>query len=218
MSMETCRKLINTQINEKYFKEIINEVNLEYAKGVVYPKKDDLFRAFDLCPYDKLKVIILGQDPYHEPNQANGLAFSVYEGIKFPPSLKNIFKELNNDLNIERTSGDLTNWAKQGVLMFNTCFSVREHEANSHRYINWDKLSNEIIKQINLIDRPIVFILWGSHAKEKAKFLNNSKHLVITSAHPSPLSAYRGFFDSKPFSKTNQFLIDNNMEPIDWSK
>ena len=201
---------------KEYFKSLINTLNDEYDNYTCFPKREEIFRAFQLTPFDDIKVVILGQDPYHEINQAHGLAFSVLCD-KLPPSLKNIYKEMEDDLNTHvNQNGNLTYLAKQGVLLLNTVLSVRMGEANSHKNIGWQTFTDNVIKKINEIDRPIVFILWGSQSINKKVFLNNPKHLIIESNHPSPLSAYRGFFGSKPFSKTNEFLKKNNIKEIDW--
>ncbi|HEY4543933.1 MAG TPA: uracil-DNA glycosylase, partial [Tissierellaceae bacterium] len=183
----------------------------------IYPDYTDLFNALNYTPYENVKVVILGQDPYHGKDQANGLAFSVKEGIKIPPSLRNIFKELNSDLGYKiPLNGDLKKWAKEGVLLLNTSLTVIEAKANSHRNKGWEIFTDEIIKIVNKKETPVVFILWGNNAIEKEKFIDSSKHLILKAPHPSPLSSYRGFFDSKPFSKTNEFLIKNNLKQIDW--
>lgn len=190
-----------------YFVELMKKIDQEYEKYVVYPEKNDIFKAFDLTNISDVKVVLLGQDPYHEPNQAMGLSFSVYKNNKVPKSLINIYKELNSDLGIKIPNhGDLTSWAEEGVLLLNTILTVREHQALSHENIGWETFTNHVIEFLNTLDQPIVFMLWGAFAAKKKILLNNPKHLVITSAHPSPLSAYRGFFGSKPFSKINDFL------------
>jgi uracil-DNA glycosylase len=198
-------------IKLKYF--LINE----QKHNIVFPKNKDIFNCFLLTPFSKIKVVILGQDPYHGENQAHGLSFSVNKGVSLPPSLINIFKELNDDLGFSISSnGDLSKWAKQGVLLLNSVLSVRKGEANSHSNYGWEIFTNEVIKVINDKKENIIFILWGAYAQKKAKFIDNKKHFVIKSPHPSPLSSYRGFFGSKPFSKTNSFLMSKNINIIDW--
>lgn len=200
------------------FKKFLSIVNEEYNTKTVYPPKDYVFNALKLTTYQNTKVVIVGQDPYHGENEAHGLSFSVQEGIKVPPSLKNIYKELETDLKIPpRNSGDLTGWAKQGVLLLNAVLTVVKDTPASHRNLGWERLTDYIIKVLNEKDEPIVFILWGNFAKAKKSLITNSKHLVITSAHPSPFSANYGFFGSRPFSKTNEFLKSTNQNPIDWN-
>lgn len=199
------------------FKRFLNVVNNEYKTKEIYPPKNYVFNALKLTPYNKVKVVIVGQDPYHGTGEAHGLSFSVQDGIKIPPSLKNIYKELNDDLDIPiSSSGNLTKWADQGVLLLNAVLTVEKDKPASHKDLGWEKLTDYIIKEINLKDESVVFILWGKFAKEKKKFVTNPKHLVIESAHPSPFSASYGFFGSKPFSKTNDYLKSKNIEPIDW--
>ncbi len=199
------------------FKKFYNMILSEYNKKTIFPPQDYIFNALKLTSYENTKVVIVGQDPYHGVNQANGLSFSVQKGIKLPPSLQNIYKELENDLGIKpKTHGDLTNWAKQGVLMLNAVLTVEKDKAASHRNLGWEPFTDYIIKLLNKKEKPVVFILWGNFAKEKVKFINNPKHFIITSPHPSPFSAYSGFFGSKPFSKTNEFLKKNNLKEINW--
>lgn len=199
------------------FKKFINVINNEYKNKVIYPPKNYVFNALKLTPYSKVKVVIVGQDPYHGEGEAHGLSFSVQDGIKIPPSLKNIYKELNDDLGIHiSSSGNLTKWAEQGVLLLNAVLTVEKDKPASHKDLGWERLTDYIIKEINLKEEPVVFILWGKFAKEKKKFITNPKHLVIESAHPSPFSASFGFFGSRPFSKTNDYLKSKNIEPIDW--
>ena len=182
-----------------------------------YPKTKNVFKALQLTPFENIKVVILGQDPYHNEGQANGLAFSVPRDIKIPPSLKNIYKELNNDLGIEIPNhGDLSKWSKEGVLLLNSILTVEPHKPASHRNIGWEEYTDQIIKEINSKKKNIVFILWGNYAQDKGKYIDESKHLVIKSPHPSPFSARRGFFNSKPFSKCNTYLKENRIEEIDW--
>ena len=209
---------IKPEFEKDYYKELFKFVSDEYSKYVIYPKADDIFNAFHLTPADKVKVVILGQDPYHNENQAHGLSFSVPMSQKdIPPSLQNIYKELESDVGITIPNhGYLEKWAKQGVLLLNTVLTVRAHQANSHQNRGWEQFTDAIIHTLNEMDRPIVYLLWGRPAQTKASMLNNSKQLVLKAPHPSPLSAYRGFFGCKHFSKTNEFLIENGIEPIDW--
>ena len=189
----------------------------EYSLHTVYPSMYDIFNAFKITPYKSIKAVILGQDPYHEPGQAHGLCFSVKEGTKLPPSLVNIYKELYSDLGIKPSeSGDLTAWAKQGVLLLNTTLTVRRGVANSHSKCGWTEFTDEVIKKISEREKPVVFILWGGNARAKKSLIDLSRHFVIESAHPSPLSCYNGFFGSKPFSRTNEILKSLGETPIDW--
>ena len=208
---------LSDEFRKEYYKDLYNFVRDEYSREVIYPKADDIFNAFHLTPLKDVKVLILGQDPYHNENQAHGLCFSVLPGNDTPPSLQNIYKELNSDLGLYiPNNGFLEKWAKQGVLLLNTVLTVRAHQANSHRNRGWEKFTDAVIEAINKEDRPIVIMLWGGPAQKKAKMLNNPNHLVLTAPHPSPLSAYRGFFGCKHFSKCNEFLKEHNIEPIDW--
>lgn len=200
------------------FKRFMRVVKKEYESNICYPAWDNIFEAFKLTPYKNVKVVIVGQDPYHGENEAHGLSFSVRKGIKLPPSLINIYKELNDDLGIPISKdGDLTKWAKEGVLLLNSVLTVKKDMAASHKDLGWQLLTDHVIKLLNLKEEPIVFILWGNFARSKKKLITNKKHLIIESAHPSPLSAYNGFFGSKPFSKTNEFLKKNNYKEIDFS-
>lgn len=202
--------------DERYLK-IREFLKKEYSTNVVYPDMYDLYNCFRFTPIENLKVVILGQDPYHEPGQAHGLCFSVKPGVPLPPSLVNIFKELKSDLGvIEPNCGDLTGWAKQGVLLLNTTLTVREHLANSHSKCGWAWFTDSVIKLISDRCQNVVFILWGGNARSKAPLIDKTKHLVIESAHPSPLSAYNGFFGSKCFSRTNYYLAAHDKQPIDW--
>lgn len=202
--------------SENYLK-IREFLKKEYSEHVVYPSPYDIFNAFKLTPYSAVKAVILGQDPYHEPGQAHGLCFSVKEGVKLPPSLVNIYKEIKTDLGItEPQSGDLTKWAEQGVLLLNTTLTVRRGAANSHKNCGWTQFTDEVIKLLTAREKPMAFILWGANARSKKAFIDGKKHLILESAHPSPLSCYNGFFGSRPFSKTNEFLIANGETPIDW--
>ncbi len=208
---------LKDEYNKDYFKNLIAFVNKEYKEKTIYPPKNEIFNALRHTTYKNVKVVILGQDPYHGYHQAEGLSFSVKNGIKKPPSLQNIFKELNNDLGIPlpKTSS-LIPWADQGVLLLNAVLTVEENKAASHKDKGWEIFTDKIIELLNKKEQPIVFILWGSFARNKKKLITNNNHYIIESAHPSPLSAYNGFFGSKPFSKTNNFLISKGLEPINW--
>ena len=209
--------LLNDEYNKEYFINLKKFVINEYKTKTIYPKMSEIFNAFEKTNYEKVKVVILGQDPYHGENEAEGLSFSVKVGIQKPPSLINIFAELKNDLGIDPPNhGSLVSWAKQGVLLLNATLTVVKDSPRSHYGHGWEIFTDEVIKIINKKETPVVFILWGSDARSKRSLITNKKHLIIESAHPSPLSAYRGFFGSKPFSKTNDFLIKNNIETIDW--
>jgi len=199
------------------FKRFYSIIEKEYATKTIFPPKNYIFNALKLTSYQNTKVVIVGQDPYHGIGEAHGLSFSVQEGIKIPPSLQNIYKELNDDLGIPIASkGDLTKWAQEGVLLLNAVLTVEKDKPASHRNLGWELLTDYIIKVLNTKEEPVVFILWGNFAKEKSKYITNPQHYIITSPHPSPLSAHNGFFGSKPFSKTNKFLKDHNMSEIDW--
>lgn len=208
---------LSPEFRKPYYADLFRFVKNEYATRQIFPPADDIFNAFHLTPLSQVKVVILGQDPYHNDGQAHGLCFSVKPEVEIPPSLVNIYKELQDDLGCYiPNNGYLTKWASQGVLMLNTVLTVRAHQANSHRGVGWEEFTDAAIRILNEQDRPIVFILWGSPAQKKAAMLNNPKHLILKAPHPSPLSAYRGFFGSKPFSRTNEFLIKNGLTPIDW--
>lgn len=196
------------------------EAGLEekYANGKVFPPRDQIYTAFELTPFENVRVVILGQDPYHGEHQSHGLAFSVNEGIKIPPSLRNIYKELESDLGIVREDGSLKDWATEGVLLLNTVLTVDAHEANSHRKLGWQPFTDEIIRHVSDDLENVVFILWGKPAQQKEKLIDTDKHLVIKSTHPSPLSAHRGFFGTKPFSRANDYLTENGRKPVDWSE
>ena len=210
-------EILKDEYQKDYFKNIAMFINKEYREKTIFPPKSNILRAFKLTDYDNVKVVILGQDPYHGINEANGLAFSVSKGVRLPPSLQNIYKELYNDLGIAvSTNGDLEKWAREGVLLLNSVFTVEKDKPASHKNIGWEQFSDEVIKKVNEKNTPVVFILWGNFAKSKAKYITNPIHLVITSPHPSPFSAYSGFFGSKPFSRTNEFLRKNNIKEIDW--
>ena len=208
---------IGGEFRKPYYKDLYEFVKTEYSSHVVYPPSDDIFNAFHYTPLSQVKVVIIGQDPYHNVGQAHGLCFSVKPDVDIPPSLVNIYQELREDLGCYiPNNGYLKKWADQGVLLLNTVLTVRAHQANSHRQKGWEEFTDAVIRAVNEIDRPVVHLLWGRPAGEKAKILNNPKHLVLTAPHPSPLSAYRGFFGCKHFSKANEFLIKNGLEPIDW--
>ena len=208
---------LTPEFKKPYYKELYKTVKEEYHNHQVFPPADDIFNAFDFTPLSEVKVVIIGQDPYHEPGQAHGLCFSVKPGVKTPPSLVNIYKELNDDLGCYiPNNGYLEKWARQGVLMLNNVLTVRAHQAASHAGIGWEQFTDAAIDVLNRQDRPIVFLLWGSPAAKKCAKLNNPAHLILKAPHPSPLSAYRGFFGCKHFSQTNQFLTEHGLEPIDW--
>src|SRR5690606_3469764 len=212
----TWEILLKEEIKKPYFQELITFLKEAEKTQTIFPQKEDRLACFKLTPLKDVKVVILGQDPYHGPNQAHGLSFSV-KTKPLPPSLQNIYKELYDDLGlIPSESGNLTPWAKQGVLLLNTILTVEAHKPLSHKNKGWEIFTLEVIKLLNQLDQPIVFILWGSHAQSFKKYLSNKNHLIIESPHPSPLSSYRGFFGSKPFSNTNDFLINHNVKPIDW--
>ena len=212
-----CQQLLQDEFEKDYYQNLRRFLISEYKSKTIYPDMNDIFNALKFTAYKDVKVVILGQDPYHGPNQAHGLSFSVNKGVKVPPSLINIYKELHDDLGCYiPNNGFLKNWTDQGVLLLNTVLTVRAHEANSHRNMGWEMLTDQIISLLNKREDPIVFILWGNPAIAKSKLITNKKHFIITSPHPSPLSAYRGFFGSKPFSKTNEFLKSINKKPINW--
>ena len=215
---ESWKKVLKREFEERYFEDLIAFVKLEYQKSTVYPPAKFIFNAFDLTPFDQVKVVILGQDPYHGPNQANGLAFSVNDNIPTPPSLINIYKEIESDLGVKtkNKNGNLENWAKQGVLMLNATLTVKAAQAGSHQNKGWEKFTDAVVKILSEQKENLVFILWGSYAQKKGSVIDENKHLVVRSAHPSPLSAYAGFFGSKPFSQTNSYLIFTGKEPIEW--
>lgn len=209
---------LKPEFAKPYYRDLFNFVKDEYTRNVCYPPSDDIFNAFSFTPLDKVKVVILGQDPYHEDNQAHGLSFSVpVSQVNIPPSLQNIYKELETDMNCYvPNNGYLKKWADQGVLLLNTLLTVRAHSAFSHQGKGWEQFTDAVIMALNRQDRPIVYLLWGKPAQSKMSMLNNPKHLILTAPHPSPLSAYRGFFGCKHFSKANEFLVSNGLSPIDW--
>ena len=211
-------KLLEGEFSKPYYLELRNFLKAEYKAHTIYPDMYDIFNALKYTPYNKAKVLILGQDPYHEPGQAHGLAFSVKKGTEPPPSLKNIYKELSTDVGfVPPLHGELTKWAEQGVLLLNTSLTVRRSQANSHRGKGWEIFTDRVIELLNQREPPMVFMLWGNNAKAKAPLITNPRHLVLTAPHPSPLSAFSGFFGCKHFSKCNDFLKNNGIEPIDWS-
>lgn len=208
---------LSPEFKKPYYASLYKKIREEYSQQQIFPPADEIFTAFELTPLSEVKVVIIGQDPYHGDGQAHGLCFSVKPDIETPPSLVNIYKELNTDLGCYiPNNGYLTKWAKQGVLLLNTVLTVRAHQANSHRGIGWEEFTDAAIRILNEQDRPIVYLLWGKPAQAKKNMLNNPKHLILEAPHPSPLSAYRGFFGCQHFSKTNEFLKENGLEPIDW--
>lgn len=211
-------EIFQIEKEKDYYKVLSQFIDEEYESNEIYPPKDKIFHAFEMTPYENVKVVILGQDPYHDEGQAQGLSFSVNEGVKIPPSLVNIYKELESDLEITPPAhGNLENWAKEGVLLLNTVLTVQAHKANSHKNKGWETFTDEMIRMVNGKVESVVFILWGAPAQKKRKMIDESRHLVITSSHPSPLSSYRGFLGSKPFSQCNDFLKSVGSEPIEWS-
>ncbi len=210
-------ELLKDEYKKEYFQNLLQFIKEEYKKKTIYPKQNEVFNAFRYTDFDNLKVVILGQDPYHGPNQAEGLSFSVSNEVLKPPSLQNIFKELENDLGIPfPKANSLKPWAKQGVLLLNAVLTVEEHKPTSHKDKGWEQFTDDIIKIINKRETPIVFILWGSYARDKKKLITNPNHYIIESTHPSPFSARNGFFGSSPFSKTNKFLKEHDIKEIDW--
>ena len=208
---------LSPEFKKPYYAGLYKKIREEYSQQQIFPPADEIFTAFELTPLSEVKVVIIGQDPYHGEGQAHGLCFSVKPDIETPPSLVNIYKELNTDLGCYiPNNGYLTKWAKQGVLLLNTVLTVRAHQANSHRGIGWEEFTDAAIRVLNEQERPIVYLLWGKPAQAKKSMLNNPKHLILEAPHPSPLSAYRGFFGCQHFSKTNEFLKENGLEPIDW--
>ena len=211
------QEALKEEFQKDYYHELMAKVSEAYENNQVFPPANEVFNALNLTPLSQVKAVIIGQDPYHDVGQANGLCFSVKPGVKVPPSLVNIYKELHDDLGCSiPEDGYLVKWATQGVLMLNTVLTVNAHEPNSHKGYGWEKFTDAIISKVNEEDRPIVFLLWGASAQKKKKLLNNPKHLILEAPHPSPLSVYRGFWGCKHFSKTNDFLVNNGIEPIDW--
>ena len=214
---ESWKRQLQTEFEKDYFVRLTDFVRNEYKATQIFPPGRLIFNAFDLCPFDKTKVVIIGQDPYHGLGQAHGLCFSVNDGIPFPPSLKNIFKEIQEDLGIPvPESGDLTRWANQGVLLLNATLTVRAHQAGSHQRKGWEEFTDAAIRALAEQREHLVFILWGAYAQKKGAFIDRNKHLVLASAHPSPLSAYNGFFGNKHFSRANEYLVSHGKEPICW--
>lgn len=214
---DSWKQYLQPEFDKPYFELLTDFVRTEYRQGTVYPPGNLIFNAFNLCPFDQVKVVIIGQDPYHGPGQAHGLCFSVNDGVRFPPSLLNIFKEIHDDIGTEPPlSGNLTRWAKQGVLLLNATLTVRAHQAGSHQRRGWEEFTDAAIRILAERREHLVFLLWGAYAQKKGAFIDRNKHLVLTSAHPSPLSAYNGFFGNKHFSRTNAYLQAQGLEPIVW--
>tara|TARA_B100001287_G_scaffold138591_1_gene116713 strand:+ start:1613 stop:2275 length:663 start_codon:yes stop_codon:yes gene_type:complete len=214
---ESWNYILNPFFNQTIFKSLTDNIKKEYRNHIIYPKGNEIFNAFNLCPFDNLKVVIIGQDPYHGEGQANGLSFSVNKNIKIPPSLNNIFIELKNNYpNYRYSNGDLSRWAKQGVLLLNSILTVRKSQPGSHRKIGWERFTDYVIKTISSQKKNIVFILWGSFAKSKADIIDKREHLILESSHPSPFSAHKGFFNNNHFIKVNEYLNDNNIKTIEW--
>ena len=215
--MTTWNEILAEEMQKEYYQQLQAFVQKRRAEVRVFPEEKNVFNALELTPFESVKVVILGQDPYHGFGQAHGLSFSVQKGIPLPPSLKNIYKELQEDIGGELpTEGDLSHWAKQGVLLLNTVLTVEEGNANSHKGMGWERLTNRLIESLNELKHPVIFILWGKPAQDKEKLITNSNHVILKAPHPSPLSAYRGFFGSKPFSKVNDILIQQGQTPIRW--
>ena len=212
-------ELLKDEFKKPYYLKLRQFLINEYRSQVVYPNMYDIFNAMKITSYEDVKVVIIGQDPYHGENQAHGLSFSVKKGIAPPPSLVNIFKEIKSDVGVDNSGkhGELTKWAEEGVLLLNSCLTVRAGKANSHRGMGWENFTDDVIRLLNQREKPMVFMLWGANAKAKAQLITNPAHLVLTAAHPSPLSAYNGFFGCKHFSKANDFLVKNGMTPVNWS-
>ena len=214
---KSWKEVLQTEFDKPYFENLVGFVKQEYASHTIFPPAGQIFNAFNTCPFNNVKVVILGQDPYHGPRQAHGLCFSVNDGIQFPPSLQNIFKEINSDLGIPMPkSGNLTRWAEQGVLLLNATLTVRASLAGSHQGRGWEEFTDAVIKIISEKAENVVFILWGSYAIKKKALINASKHCILTAPHPSPLSSYRGFFGCKHFSQTNTYLTSKGKTPIEW--
>ncbi len=214
---ESWKRHLQQEFEKPYFRTLTDFVRKEYTIKTVYPPAKLIFNAFDSCPFDKVKVVIVGQDPYHEPGQAHGLCFSVNEGVQIPPSLVNIYKEIENDLGIPAPrSGDLTRWAKQGVLLLNATLTVQAHRAGSHQGKGWEEFTDAAIRCLAQERDHLVFILWGAYAQRKGADIDTNRHLVLKSTHPSPLSAHRGFFGNKHFSRANAYLVAHNLDPINW--
>ena len=217
--MTTWNEILSEEMKKDYYQELLAFVQKRREEVSVFPEEKNVFRALELTPFESVKVVILGQDPYHGFGQAHGLSFSVQKGIPLPPSLRNIYKELQEDIGGDLpTEGDLTHWAKQGVLLLNTVLTVEEGNANSHKGMGWERLTNRLIESLNELNHPVIFILWGKPAQEKEKLITNPSHVILKAPHPSPLSAYRGFFGSKPFSRVNDILIQQGQTPICWKE
>ena len=214
---ETWKQVLQPEFDKDYFAALTNFVRQEYHTTTVYPPGALIFNAFNLCPFERVKVVIIGQDPYHGPGQAHGLCFSVNDGVQMPPSLQNIFKEIHDDLGSPIPStGNLTRWAEQGVLLLNATLTVRAHQAGSHQRRGWEEFTDAVIRKLAEEREHLVFILWGAYAQKKGAFIDRSKHLVLTSVHPSPLSAYHGFFGNHHFSRANAYLVEHGLSPINW--
>lgn len=217
--MTTWNEILAEEMEKDYYQQLQAFVQKRRAEVRVFPEEKNVFNALELTPFESVKVVILGQDPYHGFGQAHGLSFSVQKGIPLPPSLRNIYKELQEDIGGELpTEGDLSHWAKQGVLLLNTVLTVEEGNANSHKGMGWERLTNRLIESLNGLKHPVIFILWGKPAQDKEKLITNPNHVILKTPHPSPLSAYRGFFGSKPFSKVNDILIQQGQTPIRWKE
>ena len=217
--MTTWNEILAEEMQKDYYQELQAFVQKRRAEVRVFPEEKNVFNALELTPFESVKVVILGQDPYHGFGQAHGLSFSVQKGIPLPPSLRNIYKELQEDIGGELpTEGDLSHWAKQGVLLLNTVLTVEEGNANSHKGMGWERLTNRLIESLNGLKHPVIFILWGKPAQDKEKLITNPNHVILKAPHPSPLSAYRGFFGSKPFSRVNDILIQQGQTPIRWTE
>ncbi|WP_299757554.1 uracil-DNA glycosylase [uncultured Pontibacter sp.] len=214
---ESWQNILQDEFEKPYFKELVSFVKDEYTSQKVYPPGNQIFNAFEMCPFDKVEVVILGQDPYHGPNQANGLAFSVSDKVRTPPSLLNIFKEIKSDLGKDMPeTGNLERWATQGVLLLNATLTVRAGDAGSHQKKGWEEFTDAVVQKVNNLKENVVFILWGAYAQKKGAFIDERKHLVLKAAHPSPFAADRGFFGSRHFSKANAYLQEHGKKPIDW--
>ena len=215
---QSWKSVLHDEFEKDYFKKLTDFVRGEYLSGkTIYPEPKNIFNAFNLCAFDDVKVVIIGQDPYHEPGQAHGLCFSVQSGVDFPPSLQNIYKEIESDIGHKSiTNGDLTDWARQGVLLLNSTLTVRAHDAASHAGHGWEQFTDAVINAVAKNKKHIVYMLWGSFAQKKAEIVNKNENLVLTSVHPSPLSAYRGFFGNHHFSQANEYLVQNGESPINW--
>lgn len=210
--------VLREEFDKEYFEKLIAFIKKEYAATKIYPEGKNIFRAFELCPFDEVKVVILGQDPYHGPRQANGLCFSVNDGIPLPPSLQNIYKEIETDIGVQMPkTGNLDNWSRQGVFLLNATLTVRANKAGSHQHQGWEEFTDAVVKVISEKKEHVVFLLWGRYAQEKGSMIDRTKHCVLTAAHPSPFSAYNGFFGCKHFSKTNEYLASLDKKPVDWA-